>query len=335
MKAKYGNLVNQNRNQLEDVIPLSTPYSINIDPSNICNFKCNFCAIQTSNKFVKYKKQAMPMELFKKIIDDISNFPKKLKVLRISGQGEPLINQHISEMVAYAKQKDVAECIEIITNASLLSPQLNRCLIDSGLDRIRISIESLDEEGYKEIAGVKINFDKFIENIKDLYDNKGKCEIYIKTVDISVKSEKSEKRFYEIFGDICDKIFIDNIIPLWSDFDEMKIDKNLFDNNKGLHGQIVQSIKVCPYIFYSFIINPDGQVTACCADWRRKLILGDASTASVIDIWNGEILRKFWIDMLKGNKDNYKMCSKCVLPSVDCNDNIDNYANDILKKIYK
>lgn len=333
MNAKYQNLVNHNRNKLEEVIPLSTPYSIAIDPSNLCNFKCNFCAIQTSNKFVKYKKQIMSIELFKKIIDDISNFPEKLKVLRISGQGEPLINQNISEMITYAKQKDVAEYIEIVTNGSLLSSQLNRRLIESGLDRIRISIEAVDEEGYKEITGVKINLNKFLENIKDLYENKGNCEIYIKIVDISVKSEKDKMKFYELFGNICDKIFIDNVIPLWSDFEEMKVDKSLLENDKGVHGQTIQQVKICPYIFYNFIINPDGQITACCADWKRKLILGDASKTSVIDIWNGDVLRNFWVDMLKGNKDKYEMCSKCVLPSVDCNDNIDNYADDILKNI--
>ena len=59
--------------------------------------------VQTSNKPVKYKKQSMSMELFKKVIDDISNFPKKLKILRIAGLGEPLINQNISKMISYAK----------------------------------------------------------------------------------------------------------------------------------------------------------------------------------------------------------------------------------------
>jgi radical SAM protein with 4Fe4S-binding SPASM domain len=333
MKAKCGNLINQNRNKLEEVIPLSTPYSINIDPSNLCNFKCNFCAMQTSNKSVKYKKQIMSMELFKKVIDDICKFPNKLKMLRISGQGEPLINQHISEMISYAKQKDIAEYIEIVTNGSLLSPKLNRSLVKSGLDRIRISVEALSEEGYKEIAGVKINFSKFIENIKDLYDNKGNCEIYIKTVDVAVTTEESKKKFYEIFGDICDKIFIDNVIPLWSDFEEMKIDKKLLKSCEGLHGQKIKPVSVCPYIFYSFIVNPDGQITSCCADWQRKLILGDASVEAITDIWNGNVIKEFWIDMLKGNKDKYEMCSKCVLPSVDCIDNIDEYAGDILKKL--
>lgn len=47
MKATYGNIVNQNRNALQDVIPLDTPYVVALDPCNICNFACKFCGIQT------------------------------------------------------------------------------------------------------------------------------------------------------------------------------------------------------------------------------------------------------------------------------------------------
>ena len=47
MTAEYKNIVCTNRNKLEEVIPLDTPYSLAIDPSNVCNFKCEFCAIQS------------------------------------------------------------------------------------------------------------------------------------------------------------------------------------------------------------------------------------------------------------------------------------------------
>ena len=45
------------------------------------------------------------MELYLKVIDDIFNFSKKLKLLGILGQGEPLINLHISDVISYVKQK--------------------------------------------------------------------------------------------------------------------------------------------------------------------------------------------------------------------------------------
>lgn len=87
MKAINKNIVSEKRNKLEEVIPLTTPYTIAIDPCNLCNFKCNFCAIQSRNEKLNFKKQFMDKKLFFKIIDDLTEFPEQLKVLRINGQG--------------------------------------------------------------------------------------------------------------------------------------------------------------------------------------------------------------------------------------------------------
>lgn len=329
MVAINENIVCKERHKLEDVIPLDTPYTLAIDPSNVCNFKCNFCAIQYKKEELPFRKQFMDIELFKKIIDDLTQFPERLKVLRVNGQGEPLLNPNLPDMIRYAKEKKVTDFVELITNGSKLCPCLNQKLIDSGIDRIRISIEALDSEGYKDICGANIEFSELLSNIKDLHDRSGKCEIYCKIVDVAVPTEADKNRFIELFGEICDRFFIDNVIPLWSDFDELKINSSV----TGVHGQVVRNVNVCPFPFYSLIINPDGEVTVCCADWKRKLIVGDLKTESMKEIWNGKKLRDFWIAMLEGKKNCFEMCRKCLLPMYDCNDFIDNYAENIKKKI--
>lgn len=336
MKAINKNLICENRNKLEEVIPLSTPFSLFIDVCNLCNFRCNFCAMQSNGQEQhSFKKQMMEKELFQKIVNDLSEFPEKLKVIRMSGNGEPTLNPHLPEMIKYIKDKNVADFVETSTNGSCLSPELNQRLIDSGVDRIRISVEALDEEGYQKIAGTRIDFNAFLDNIKDLHDRSNNCEIYCKIVDVSVPTENDKNRFFELFGDICDRIFIDNVIPLWSDFEEIKdrMANNEKSKNVGMHGQEIKNIKVCPYPFYSVLINPDGEVTVCCADWKRKLIVGDLKKQSLKDIWEGAVLRNFWKDMLKGEKERYEMCPKCVLPMYDCNDNIDAFAERILKRL--
>ena len=332
MKAKRDNIVCKNRNKLEDEIPLATPYTLAIDPCNLCNFRCKFCAMQSSNEPRNYQKQMMPLSLFKKIMDDLSRFPDKLKVLRINGQGEPLLNEDIIEMIRYAKAKGVADFIETITNGSRLNPEFNKKLVESGIDRIRISVEAVDEEGYQEIAGVKINFEEFLSNIRDLYERSGDgCEIYIKPVDAAVDTQEKKARYYQLFEEICDQIFIDGVIPLWSDWDELN--QNFEVRKTGMHGQELRAVQVCPYPFYSLIVNADGEVTVCCADWRRKLVVGDLKIQSLHDIWHGEPLRAFWKDLLLGKKDAYEMCRKCLLPMFDCNDNIDAYAGQILARL--
>lgn len=332
MKAKIDNLINKKRNKLQDVIPLSTPYSVMIEPSNLCNFKCKFCAPQVSTKKQNYRKINMELELFKKIIDDICVFDTKLKQLKLGGFGEPLINPMLTEMINYAKEKDVAEIIEVVTNGSLLTEQLSDKLINSGIDRILISIEALNSQGYKEISKVDIDMNEMIENIRYLYEHKKKCEIYIKTIDISIKNDEDKKLFYDMFGDICDKIFIEKIIPVWPGF-EMNIDKDFKNDLKGRYGKDLNKVKICPYIFYSLLINSDGQIIACCSDWERKLILGDIKDETLVNVWNSDKYKTFWKDMLYGNKNKYEMCRKCEQPQYVCNDNIDEYAEEILRRL--
>lgn len=335
MKARKTNIVNKKRNKLEEVIPLNTPYTIAIDPSNMCNFKCKFCAIQSTNELMKYKKQLMSLEMFEKIVNDIREFDEKLKVLRISGQGEPLLNKELPKMIKIAKVAEIAEWIEVVTNGSLLNPKLNTELVSSGVNRIRISIEALDEEGYKNIANAKIDFQKFLCNIKDLYEkSRGLCEIYIKTVNVAVPELSSKKLFYNMFGDICDKIFIDNVIPLWSDYNELEQEFKI-DNKIGAHGQNVVDVRVCVYPFYSFLINPDGDVTMCCADWRRIYVIGNVGQDTLKNIWKGKKLRSFWENNLDGEKEKHLMCKGCVLPKYDCQDNIDIYSKSILENLKK
>lgn len=331
MQAINKNIVCADRNRLEEVIPLATPYTVAIDPSNLCNFRCSFCAIQSKREELSFRKQLMDKQLFMKIIDDLKEFPSKLKVLRINGQGEPLLNPDLPEMIRYAKEKDVADYVEIITNGSWLSPEMNQKLIDSGIDRIRISIEALDAEGYREMADVKINFDDFLHNIQDLHDRSGNCEIYCKIVDAAVPTEEDRQKFFEMFGDICDRIFIDHVVPMWSDFEELN--KKMEIGKTGMHGQEIKNVQVCPFPFYSLIINSDGEVTVCCADWKRKLIVGDLKRESLKEIWEGNVLREFWIAMLNGKKNDFEMCRKCLLPMYDCNDNIDEFAEQIVSRL--
>lgn len=334
MKANRENPVNSNRHRLQDVLPLDTPYSIDIDPCNLCNFKCKFCAMQSSTEPLNFKKQMMDLSLFKRIIDDISEFPNKLKILHIANYGEPLLHPDFPEMVRYAKEKSVSELVATVTNGSKLNPELNRALIDAGLDRVRISVEAIDETGYLDIAGAKIDFEGFVSNIRDLHEQSlragGSCEIYIKTVDAAVETPEKQERFYQLFEGICDRIFIDHVTPIWAGWEEINQRFNI--KKVGSHNQQWQDITVCPYPFYSLCVTPDGIVSVCCADWKRQLAIGDLTRQSIVDVWNSPGLRNFWISMLSGHKNQYPVCESCQYPMCDCNDNIDAYAGQLLEK---
>lgn len=332
MKAKIKPRIDlQNRTKLETVIPLKAPFVIFIDPSDVCNFQCKFCptANRELTKKMPGRGHIMDFELYKKIVDDICEFEKPIKVLRLYKDGEPLLNPKFVEMIKYAKEKKCAERIDTTTNASLLTHQKSIELIDAGLDRINISIEGVKKEQYVEFSKYPIDFEKLVDNIKYLYENRKNCEIIIKICGDMI-SEEDQKKFYEIFGNIADGVYIEHTMSCWPEYELKDVKIN---NEVGIYGQKIKEVQVCPYVFYSFSINSDGSVSLCFLDWAHKLIIGDAKKESVKDIWNGQKLLDYQKMFLEKKRKEHPVCKNCGQMSHGMPDDVDDYADILLKKI--
>lgn len=333
MRAKEGHRYYKERTRLETVIPLKTPFILYVDPSSACNLKCSFCPCGTahSNLWTEEKRNSigiMKMELFKKIVDDCGGFPDKIKVLRLYKEGEPLANPNFAEMVAYAKKSGHFWGIDTTTNGTLLNPELNRKIIEAGLTRIHISVEGLSAKEYKDICGTDIDFERFRANIKDLYEHRGGCHVFIKTIveNCNAKDEEEKKkRFYELFGDICDEISFEHIAPCWPGFD-----KELYSDEVGVYGNKIQECVVCPRLFYILTINSDGAATRCIVDWNRQMVFGNVLEESVPELWSR--MDEFRIEHLKGNRRKMPGCDACLEIETAAIDNIDDYREQLLGK---
>lgn len=334
MKAKIKPRIDlENRTKLEAVMPLSVPFIINVDPADSCNFKCKFCPSgnRALMKNVGRPFKTMDFELYRKIIDDICEFEKPIKVLRLYKDGEPLLNSRFAEMVKYAKENKCSERIDTTTNASLLNPKRNLEIIEEGLTRINISIEGVNEKQYLEFSNYKIDFDKLVGNIRHFYENKKKCEMIIK-INGDTISDDDKNKFYEIFGDIADGVYIEHIMSCWPEFELKGVELN---QEFGIYGQKIKEVQVCPYVFYSFSINSDGSASACFLDWSRKLIIGDAKSESVKDIWNGVKLLNYQKMFLKKKRKEHPVCRDCGQMSHGLPDDIDDYAEMLLDRLEK
>ena len=322
----------ENRTRLEEAVPLSAPFVIFVDPADTCNFKCKFCP--TGDRELMKKTPGrnfgiMDFELYKKIIDDICEFEEPIKVLRLYKDGEPLLNPRFADMVKYAKDKGCALKVDTTTNASLLTKKKSAEIISAGLDRINISIEGISSEQYKSFSSCNINFERFLENIKYFYDNRKQCEVLIK-INGDILNENEKKKFFDIFGDIADNIYIEHVMSCWPEFELNGLKAN---SNLGIYGQPVKEVMVCPYVFYSFSINSDGLSSLCFLDWSRKLIIGDANKESVKEMWLGKKIRDFQKMFLKMERKNHLICKNCGQLSHGMPDDIDKYANELLQRL--
>jgi MoaA/NifB/PqqE/SkfB family radical SAM enzyme len=334
MKAKIKPRIElENRTKLEKVIPLNTPFTIFVDPSDLCNFQCKYCPNSDRDlvKKTNRKLKIMDFELYKKIIDDICKFEKPIKVLRLYKDGEPLLNPRFVDMIKYAKEKKCAERIDTTTNASLLNPKKNLEIIDAGIDRINISIEGVNADQYLSFSKYKIDFNKLVENIRHLYENRKNCEIIIKISGDSI-SEEDKKKFYDIFGEIADGVFIEHVMSCWPEFELKGIKVN---QEVGIYGQKIKEVQVCPYVFYSFSVNSDGLASACFLDWSEKLIIGDVKTESLKDIWNGEKMFEYRKMFLQKKRKDHPFCGKCGQMTHGLPDDIDAFADELLDKLSK
>jgi len=346
IKAKIQpRIYSSNKIKLEDAAPLSTPFSVHIDVCSYCNFKCSFCfqADILGKKEKEFPHGMMSKELFKKTVDELHDFPEKIKKIKIGNHGEPTMHKDLPFFIDYARKSGVAEIIEVFTNGSKLNPELNKQLVDSGLQRINISLEGLSEERYLKVAKAKINWDNFVANIADLYEysrKKGDLVIYIKVVNNASElngktvfslSEKEKDFFYKTFGNIADEVYIEKIVPQWA---ETQKDKQNDLEYTGMYDQkTVNYKKICPFVFMYLHINHDGIVSPCTLDWPREVSIGDINKNTPKEVWGGEDLKNLQIEMLKGKRDKINFCKDCSAPMVCCDENLDNHSDKLLSKI--
>ena len=333
MKAKIKPRINlENRTRLEQVIPLSSPMILFVDPASICNFRCKFCPTG-DRKLIKKTGRwqgIMDFELYKKIIDDLKDFDEPLKVLRLYKEGEPLLNDRLADMIQYAKKSGKVKFLDTTTNGFLLDLERIRPILDAGLDRINISVDGLSDQQFLDFTRVKVNFEKYVDNIRQLYEIKGDCEICIKIVG-DFLSENEKDLFFNTFGDYSDRIFIENVAPCWPEYDVQDILG--VQITKGIYNQPIGDVKTCPYIFYSMSVNSDGSVSLCFLDWAHKLLIGDVRKQSVKQIWEGEALFEFQHKHLRRKILGDSVCGQCGQLSHCLPDNIDPYVDEIAERL--
>jgi MoaA/NifB/PqqE/SkfB family radical SAM enzyme len=334
MKARIQRRVDtENLTVLGGVLPLETPFVLLIDPSNLCNFRCKFCPTGNQDLIRKTGRYQgnLDFNLFKKIIDDLKEFSEPIKVLRLYKEGEPLINPHFSEMIKYAKDSKRVLRVDTTTNGALLNKEINRKMVNAGLDQINISVNGMSSEQIYKFTKAKVDFEEYCSNIRDLYENKGNCDIYIKAIRQNLSSEEQSK-FFKIFGDVSDRIFLENLSPAWPEF---KFDGLEMTFNAGHYGQSITKRQVCPYIFYIMVINSDGKTSLCVGDWKHQLSYGDTNTQSVKDIWLGDIINSHRIAHLENRRCENSFCSACQVISHGTLENIDAFAKEILQRMNK
>lgn len=140
-----------------------------------------------------------------------------------------------------------------------------------------------------------------------------------------LKNEADIKRFYKLFDEISDFTSIENVEEWWGDFepainrDSVKVISNV--NCSG---------KICTRPLIHMIIHSNGEISACCNDWKFATVYSDANKEHLVDAWNGKRLRDFRLMHLEGRRYENDFCAEC---KFFCSDNVDDDAQIIAERL--
>lgn len=312
MQPSYGSLRGTVRQKLRDVVPLGRPFTIYLEPTNVCNFTCSYCPVHFDDYLERSGgRSKLDVEKCSMILDQILELGR-LKTLNFYMLGEPYANRDLPNFIKMAKERDVADRIIVTTNATLLNEAMARETVASGLDYLRVSIYGSTQDRHEAVTGSKIQLDRIVENVarlKRIRDEIGvsKPHIYVKMIDCGDAVEN--RRFMSLFEPICDTVAIEPVMN-WnlSEFSE-----DLSGAGAGLMetAYFSRKKKACPFPFYNLVINADLRVTVCCVDWEKATAVGSLREQSLAEIWRGPRLRDFQLKHLQGRRQEIAGCRSC------------------------
>ena len=279
------------------------PLVLAIEPSSRCNLRCKMC-FQSSDKFKKSNQNnsVMTMETYDKIMDELDG--NTLYSIVFASRGEPLLNPYISEMIKKAKEKNVLD-VKLNTNAVLLNEELSRKLLQSGLDLIVFSIDSIIPEHYKSIRGVELstvlkNIDNFL-NIKNNEFPNSKLKTRVSMV---ITNEYKENLNNEV----------DKAKNYWlSKVDELAIkSENDFIHIYEDEENNEDKLNICSLLWERLYIWNNGDVNPCDIDHLSTLKLGNLNENRTIkEMWKSEKMNFLREEHLNNRNKMKCVCKNC------------------------
>jgi radical SAM protein with 4Fe4S-binding SPASM domain len=334
---------NPHKTVLHEVVPLELPFNFIFHLISVCNFKCNYC-IQKDvlnstllQRFLNSHKGLMKFDDFKKIIDNLSEYiinkcpDKKLKLLSLSGFGETLMHPDIIQMLRYAKKANIADRIQLLTNGTMLTEKMSDALINSGLDLIKVALQGVDKETYKNTCDYNIDFDKYVSHLEYFFNNRKNCFLYVKIADSALRNKEDEQKFFGIFSSISDNANIEHIV----DGNGLNYDRSAKERRSIIRNAVIDDT-VCNVAFRILETDIVGDVFPCPRydeNGYKGPCIGNMLTAKFEEIWNVGVHADFLRSTLEHRMEGEcKDCHFASYWSTDL-DLLKGHEHEILKRM--
>ena len=288
------------------------PMSMSFEPTTACNLRCPECP--SGLRAFTRETGNLKSDFFRSSINQVA---EKLSYCIFYFQGEPYINPDFLEMVKYAANKGIYTITS--TNGHFLNKENAKKTVESGLDRVIISIDGTTQEVYESYRK-EGKLESVIQGAKNLVAAKkesGTAHPYIVFQFLVVKPNEHQIREVQ---QLADKVGVDEVkfktaqvydyvngnplIPTIEKYSRYKKQKDgTYKVKNTLKNQ-------CWKMWHSCVITWDGLVVPCCFDKDATHRLGDMKQTNFATIWNDQSYSQFRLAITQG-RDKIDICTNC------------------------
>jgi radical SAM protein with 4Fe4S-binding SPASM domain len=283
------------------------PVSVSTELTNNCNLSCPHCC-SGSGRMLR-KRGFMDIALFKKAMKELRPY---LYNVNLYFQGEPMLHPMFFSFISNCLKTNSV----VSTNGHYLSVENSERIVRSGLSKLIISVDGVDQETYS-IYRVNGNLNTVTEGLKNLsharerYKSSLKTEIQflvnrfnenqVAQIKEFAKSVHTQLRLKSM--QITDKSDIGSWLPADNRFKRYKIKDGSYELKSSMPDR-------CARLWFNPVITWDGKVLPCCFDKDAEYVMGDLNQDTFREIWDGPKYRVFRKSILTG-RHTVGICRNC------------------------
>ncbi len=288
------------------------PFSVSIEPTTACNLGCPECP--SGLKQFTRPTGKLDLNLHQEMIHQLK---KSVFYINYYFQGEPFLHPQFLALIREAKKEKIYTATS--TNAHFIDEEKALDIVNSGLDRLIISIDGLTQATYENYR-VHGSLAKVIEGTNHLL--KAKKELNSKTPHLIFQFlavKQNEHEISKVFS-LGKEMGIDEVRIKSAQFYDYQHGNPLMPENEKYSRYKLQSdgsykLKYktgnhCWRMWSSSVLTWDGKVVPCCFDKDAKHVLGSISDMSFQSIWNHPKYTSFRQSVLS-HRNQIDICQNC------------------------
>ncbi len=288
------------------------PASLSIEPTTFCNLQCPECP--SGLRQFSRPTGNLDIGFYRKIIDQLH---KQLIYLIVYFQGEPYLNKDFFEFIKYASNLKINTATS--TNAHFLDDENARLTVESGLDRLIVSLDGTNQEMYEtyrksgSYEKVIIGIENIVSWKKKLKSNKPYVIIQFLVFSHNENEINEIKRLGKNIGANEVQIKTAQVYDFKKGNPLIPQNKKYSRYRKMPDGTFEIKSKLpnrCFRMWHSCVITWDGLVVPCCFDKDATHLMGDLKSETFKDIWKSNKYKHFRAKILK-NRKQIDICGNC------------------------